>query len=121
MEVKKETVKNKYGTDIVKCCASCMHNTGPSGEYTRICNAGEGIVKIDSYCTQWEMKRRLSKDSRIMDLDAVGKGDGKIKKKKYLDFLLNYTQSEDPKQHKSVSEIREEYEARYGSVYLNNI
>lgn len=117
------TTKNKYGCVIVKCCASCIHNTGPDKkERYRICNAGEGSVLLSSYCSLWEMKRKPEKNAHLgqVDLDAAGKGDGKVKKKKYLDFLQNYQQPNDPFQHASLDVIRAEYEHRYGSIYIKN-
>ena len=103
------TTKNKYGVDIVKCCASCKHNIGAASEFTRVCDDGEGIVKPNSLCAHWMMKQNLEK---------AGKGGGGIKKKHYLEWLLNYKQPENPKLHVSLEDRQIEYEHQFGSRYL---
>lgn len=76
------TIKNKYGIKVVKCCASCIHNSGVASGDTRICDAGEGIVRTNSYCQGWAMHPRY---------DIAGKGGGKVKKLAYLQYLIaNY-------------------------------
>lgn len=105
----KTTIKNKYQIDIVQCCASCAHNIGMDTEKTRICDAGEGIVKPSSYCKGWAMRKGL---------DKAGKAGGRVKKLSYLTFVLEYQQPEgrDPL---TVDEKRAEYMEKFGSIYLN--
>ena len=114
----KKTVKNKYGVDIVCCCASCLHNRGVSGnESTRVCDAGEGMVKPSSWCAQWKMRCLMSVPPKTgeLNLDAAGKGGGMVKSAAYLKFALNYDQSV------GIKQIRAEYERKYGSIYINNL
>lgn len=108
--MEKKFITNKFGIQIVQCCASCVNNIGASGsEYTRICNAGEGIVKPSSWCGQWKMRQ---------ELDNAGLGGGEIKKRQYLEFFKNYEQPEDIDKKKTRAEIRKEYEDKYGSIYI---
>lgn len=104
-----ETVKNKYGNDVVVCCASCRHNLGALSDRARACGNGQGAMKPSSFCKHWEMRPAL---------DNAGKGDGKIKKKEYLDFFLEH-----PKTIEGVripiDFIREEYEKKNGTIYTN--
>ena len=103
--------KNKYGIDVVMCCASCAHNLGAKTEHTRICEAGEGEVRPTSLCTAWEMK-----DS----LNDAGKGGGNVKKSDYLMFLLKFEQPKDAAYRVSIDDIRKMYEKKHGSIYINN-
>lgn len=118
MEILK--TKNKLGYDIVMCCASCIHNAGANNEFTRLCDAGEGIVKPSSYCKQWEIKRRIgSGKPGDVDLDSAGLGGGRIKRRDYLQFVLKYPQPENPTMHIPIGEIRADYEKKHGSIYIN--
>lgn len=107
--MEKEFCKNRFGATIVKCCASCKHKVYDKGCF-RVCQKGEGIVQPSSICGDWEMSPSLSK---------AGIGGGHVKKRHYLKFVLDYTQPEDPRQHKGVMEKRREYELLFGSIYLN--
>ena len=103
------TVKNKYNIEIVKCCASCIHNIGAVTDTTRMCNDGEEVVKPHSLCGNWKMKPNL---------DRAGKGGGSVKKRHYLEWLRDYS---NPMNLNSTLEDRQiEYEKQYGSRYLFN-
>lgn len=99
---------NRHGITIVKCCASCAFNMGMSSEKTRICQIGEGIVKPSSYCGTWKMRKGL---------DNAGFGGGRVKKRKYLYFALNFESS--PEQPATVNEKRAAYMEKFGSIYIN--
>ena len=103
-----EFVKNMFGTRIRKCCASCKHK-----EYDRLkrlCTKGEGYVRPDSLCADWEVSEKLEK---------AGIGGGLVKKKSYLLYALNYPQPEDIRRHVTLSRIRKEYEEKYDTIYSN--
>lgn len=101
-------VRTKYGTLIRKCCATCIHKN-VHGEFTRLCDAGEGIVRPKHICANWEMQPKF---------DNAGKADGRIKKRRYLYFVQEYQQ---PKKGPLVpaTQIRKEYEEEYGTVFLD--
>lgn len=102
-------VKNSHGALIKKCCASCIHHE-PENEFRRKCNAGEGSVKPTSCCADWHMMPKL---------DNAGLGDGRIKRREYLKYVYNYIQPPPPAKQTSIREIRQEFEAEHGSIYLN--
>lgn len=95
------TVKNKYGIDIVKCCASCIHNQGAKTEFTRECDAGEGEVKPSSYCTAWRMKPAL---------DNAGRSTGRVKKKAWIEYVKLHGKSE---------QAVRDFERKFGSIYYD--
>lgn len=73
-------VRNHFGIVIKKCCASCIHKQlqGKGAAVTRICDAGEGIIKPSALCQDWQM---------IPTLDNAGKGDGRVKCPQYIQYL----------------------------------
>ena len=75
MEKKRFLTKNRFGITIVKCCASCRHKK--CDNRMRLCMRGKGNVSPDYLCDKWEMAEQL---------EIVGKGDGKVKQKEYLEF-----------------------------------
>lgn len=112
-------VKNRYGIEIVKCCASCKNKR--CDNHARICVAGEGIVPSNYLCAQWEMD---------YGFDTAGRGDGRIKKRMYLDFCYRKIVEENRKaiqyanakmifKRKTIDEIRAEYIQEYGDIYIN--
>lgn len=102
------TVKNNYEIPIKKCCASCKHKVLEKGSI-RICKCGEGIVRHDYLCKQWQMSEILLN---------VGKGDGKVKKARYLRFYMDYPQPENPKERIPKEQIRKEFSEKFGDIYL---
>ena len=107
--MEKEYYKNNFNASIVKCCASRAHKQFDKGNM-RICTAGEGIVSSHSLCGGWELSKKFEK---------AGKGGGHVKRWHYLSYVLNYPQPEDPRYHVKLSDIRSEYEEKFGSVYLD--
>ena len=101
----KTFTKNTHGISIAKCCASCKFNNGVADKagLRRLCQQGEGNVKPSDYCRTWTMKP---------ELDNVGKGGGKVKKKAYIDFVNNNIT------RWSLSDIRAEFEKKHGSIYM---
>jgi hypothetical protein len=54
-------------------------------------------------------------------MKAVGKGNGRIKRKEYLDYLLQTRQDEEQsgKRPKGITQIRKDFEKRFGDIYYN--
>lgn len=104
---KKAFYRNGYGIPIVMCCASCAHKVFDKGGL-RVCTKGEGTVRTSYLCSDWAVSPKL---------DNAGKGGGKVKKKDYLLFVSNYPRPSDGGII-TLSEIREEYEKRHGSRFL---
>lgn len=100
--MKKVTIKNAHGVDVVKCCASCIYNAGIGKKslMKRQCGNGEGDVFPFDSCRDWVMHPRYQ---------SAGIGGGNVKKKKYLQYVLdNYLKL-------SIHDLRHEYERKYGS------
>jgi len=102
-------ITNDRGIVIKKCCASCIHME-PENEFRRKCKIGEGSVRPSGLCSDWAMRENLRN---------AGKGDGKIKKKRYLKYVHDYVHPTPPAEPVSINTIRREYEEEYGSIYLN--
>ena len=115
-------VLNDYNVKVKKCCASCRFNGGLVKDLARVCKLGEGIVKNSSVCDRWQMKTGDDAEGNklIPDFNKAGKGGGRIKKKHYLKFLLNYPQPENAKLEDRISnvQIAKEYEEKHGSIYM---
>lgn len=98
-DIVKEFVKNKYGINIVKCCASCRKHESDGDEKKRICKVTRDKHPLDYLCSGcWEMDPRL---------DNAGKGGGRVKKKSYIEYIL-----------KEGIHHSADYERKYGSRYL---
>lgn len=105
---KKAFYRNGYGVNIVMCCASCAHKVFDKGGL-RVCTKGEGTVRTSYLCSDWVLSPKL---------DNAGKGGGKVKKKDYLKFVLNYPRPKPKEGFVTLSEIREVYEKLYGQIYM---
>lgn len=111
MEKQKVFVRNNYGIKIVKCCASCEHKA--LDNRSRLCTIGEGIVASSHCCKNWQMAEAYKQ---------AGKGGGVVKKKDYLDFVINRLE-ENAGRHsissrpnrESVVTLRKEYLSKFGS------
>lgn len=104
----KVTSPNRYGIQVVHCCASCVHHAADT-EDTRICTKGYGTVRPSFLCQEhYEMEDRY---------DNAGKGGGFIKKKHYLRFVYKYEHPAGTK--KTAMQIREEYKKKFGSPYID--
>lgn len=106
--MEKQFFKNRFSVNIVKCCASCIHNAGVVNEMQRVCDAGEGRVRLSDLCGMWVMKPYL---------DNAGKGGGKVKKRHYLYYALENDKDKNDKQL-PVKEKRAQYNEKFGSIYL---
>ena len=98
----KETVLNKNDVPIVKCCASCAYKLY-YGDATRFCKEREKKVKPNYKCELWKMSNTFV---NLMP------GGGGVKKKKYLQYMLNHPV------RGGIDKIRYDYEKENGSIYL---
>ena len=117
MENSKIIRKNRNGISVVVCCASCRHCK--LDKRARLCLKGEGIVPPSYLCSDWERRDVY---------DIVGNGDGTIKKARYLRYALEEMEKDDNAYllasmrneryvRKSITEIRHEYETKFGNIY----
>ena len=96
-----KTVKNRYGIEIKKCCASCQSKQYKN-EQLRNCKLGENGVKPTYYCDCWKMQESL---------DNAGKGGGKIRKQSWFRFLAESLTGD-------ISLVEKEYNKKHGSRFL---
>lgn len=78
MEKKKsfETVRNKHGIEIRKCCASCQFRVVE--ESKRICVLQQKTVQMKHVCEDWKLGYRM---------ENAGNSGGQIKRSKYLKYV----------------------------------
>ena len=119
--------RNSYGILINRCCASCKFKDLTRLISSRFCLKHQKGVKPRSYCKQWEMSEQM---------EAAGSGRGKVKKKAYLKYVLEVREDERLRvgerssgirlaeqlkiqfPHKSIEQIRKDFEERNGSIYV---
>ena len=87
------------------------------GKHGRICSMKNREVKSYQVCKLWQMSEGVNR---------AGLGNGKVKRKKYLKYLLNERFDEQLARDrgirlasKSVDDIRAEFESEFGSIYIN--
>lgn len=111
MEENAFSLKNKYGIRILKGCQSCKFNGKDTHPHE--CNAR----KDKTPCDKWELRRGL---------DNAGKGNGKVKRAEYLQFVLDRLSRsqtinisaeylEDPESY--MMSMRKEFQENHGKVY----
>lgn len=110
MEKPKVFTKNMYGIDVVMCCASCKYKR--LDKNNRLCTIGEGPVPADYLCKNWEMNDVLAK---------VGRGEGRVKKREYLQHALEASIARDAPSAQRLSgailETRSKYQKEHGGIY----
>jgi len=52
-------MKNAYGIEVKRCCASCEHKDATRLMNSRWCKKHERKVKADGVCSLWAMSRGL--------------------------------------------------------------
>ena len=109
-------MKNQYGIEVKECCASCKHKDLTRLISSRFCLKRHKSVKPKSHCQQWEMSEQM---------EAAGSGRGMVKKKAYLKYVLEVREDERLAEqlkiqfpHKSIEQIRKDFEERNGSIYV---
>ena len=99
----KSFYKNINGINIVKCCASCKKCM--ISKNARVCIIGQGIVSPSYLCGSWALKEAYY---------YIGKGDGNIKKRDYLRFVIDNISSD---KKKPLALLREEFTSKQGTIY----
>ena len=109
-------MRNEHGIEIRECCASCKHKDLTRLLSARFCSLHQKKVKPREGCKQWEMSEQMQ---------AAGLSGGKVKKKAYLKYVLEVREDESLADqlglsqfpHKSLEQIRRDFEERNGSIY----
>ena len=110
-------MRNQHGVEIRECCASCRHKDLTRLLSARFCSLHQKKVKPRECCKQWEISEQMQ---------AAGLSGGKVKKKAYLKYVMDVREDESLADqlglnkfpHKSISQIRREFEAKNGSIYV---
>lgn len=109
-------MRNSHGVEIRECCASCKHKDLTRLISSRFCLQHHKKVKPRGYCKEWAMSEQM---------EAAGSGRGKVKKKAYLKYVLQVREDESLADqlkvqipHKTLAEIRQDFEAKNGSIYV---
>lgn len=112
-------MKNQHGIEVKECCASCRHKDLTRLISSRFCLKRHKSVKPKSHCQQWEMSEQM---------EAAGSGRGMVKKKAYLKYVLEVREDESLADqlkiqfpHKSISQIRQDFEEKNGSIFWKEI
>ena len=112
-------MRNRNGIEIRECCASCFFKELDS-QKGRICLKSGGRIKQKSRrsrCESWEISEGLI---------HAGDSGGLVKRIDYLNYyrerylqLLSDLIARQITEMMPTEEIRREYEANYGSIYIN--
>ena len=120
-------MKNQHGIEVKECCASCRHKDLTRLISSRFCLQHQKKVKPRECCEQWEMSEQMQ---------AAGLSGGKVKKKAYLKYVLEVRADERLRvgerssgmsladqlgikfPHKSLEQIRKDFEEKNGSIYV---
>ena len=111
-------MKNQHGIEIRECCASCKFKDLTRLISSRFCLQHHKSVKPRGHCKEWAMSEQM---------EAAGSGRGKVKKKAYLKYVLEVREDENLADqlglsqfpHKSINQIRQDFEAKNGSIFLS--
>ena len=114
--MKHQVMRNEHGIEVKKCCASCKHKDLTRLLSARFCSLHQKKVKPREGCKQWEMSEQMQ---------AAGSAGGKVKKKAYLQYVLEVREDESLADqlkiqfpHKSLEQIRKDFEEKNGSIYV---
>ena len=110
-------MRNQHGVEVKECCASCKHKDLTRLIASRFCLEHLKKVKPRECCEQWAMSEQL---------EAAGLSGGKVKKKAYLQFVMSVRDDESLADqlglnqfpHKSIEQIRRDFEEKNGSIYV---
>jgi len=110
-------MRNEHGIEVRECCASCKHKDLTRLMSSRFCLQHDKSVKPRECCEQWAMSEQM---------EAAGLGRGKVKKKAYLRYVLEVREDESLAEqlglsqypHKSIEQIRKDFEEKNGSIYV---
>ena len=108
--------RNIHGIEVKECCASCRFKDLTRLMTARYCTARNKSVKPKGCCKQWAISDQL---------EAAGRGGGQVKRREYLRYLLEVRSDESLADqlgihapHKSIDQIRQEFETNHGSIYI---
>jgi hypothetical protein len=114
--MKHQVMRNEHGIEVKKCCASCKHKDLTRLLSARFCSLHQKKVKPREGCKQWEMSEQMQ---------AAGSSGGKVKKKAYLQYVMSVRDDESLADqlkiqfpHKSIEQIRRDFEEKNGSIYV---
>jgi hypothetical protein len=120
-------VTNTFGIEVNKCCASCAHKDLTRAVTLRRCMKHCKDVGPGDVCGCWAMSRQF---------EMAGRSQGRVKRREYLMYLVAVREEErlrvsdgtsgmslvEQLVHKitakSIAQIRSEFEALHGSIYL---
>ena len=109
--------RNFYGILINRCCASCRFKDLTRLISARFCTQHHKSVKSKHCCKQWAISEQM---------EAAGSGRGKVKCRAYLRYVLEVRADESLADqlgirfpHKTLDQIRQEFEKNQGSIYLS--
>ena len=109
-------MRNSHGIEVKKCCASCRYKDLTRLMTARFCTKHHKGVKPKCCCEQWAISDQL---------EAAGRGGGQVKRREYLRYLLEVRSDESLADqlgirtpHKSIDQIRSEFEKNHGSIYI---
>ena len=108
--------RNSHGIEIEMCCASCRFKDLTRLMTARFCTEHQKRVKPRECCYEWALSEQL---------EAAGSAGGKVKRKAYLKFVLEVRADESAADqlgiqfpHKTIDQIRQEFEKNHGSIYI---
>ena len=109
-------MKNQNGIEIKACCASCRHKDLTRLMTARYCLLHHKSVHHCESCNEWAMS---------VAMKAAGSAAGKVKRKAYLMYVLEVREDESLADqlglsqfpHKTLDEIRKDFEQKNGSIY----
>lgn len=116
--MKKQFVRNEHGVAIRMCCASCKMRRLTSDD-SRVCKLTGRIVTRTRLCKQWVLAPRLQ---------SAGRSGGRIKSRQYLSYYRERWSAQREaveagriavEELLSADDIRREFEAQFGSIYIN--
>ena len=114
--MKHQVIRNLHGVEIKKCCASCRFKDLTRLMTARFCTEHHKSVKPKGCCKQWAISEQM---------EAAGSGRGKVKCRAYLRYVLEVRADESLADqlgirapHKTIDQIREEFEKNHGSIFV---
>ena len=109
-------MRNSHRIEVKECCASCKFKDLTRLISSRFCLQHHKSVKPRGHCKQWAMSEQM---------EAAGSGRGKVKKKAYLKYVIEVREDESladqlglQAPHKTLEQIRQDFEAKNGSIYI---
>lgn len=110
-------MRNSHGIEVKECCASCRYKDLTRLMTARFCIEHHKGVKPRDCCEQWAISEQM---------EAAGRGGGQVKRRAYLRYLIEVRADESLADqlgirapHKTIDQIREEFEKNQGSIYLS--